>query len=296
MSLAIRIGTFLERIFYQNPNGISLKDIVKEVAKIEPISAAFVPFETVKAMCFQHRPDLESHDITKHGYSTSDYQKWWKYEGGKYFMQEGVFTMPDRRDIRLLRAVEKDKEEFNKHEFAHHICETKIKKMLKKSPEGITMDYIINELKLLYPLDRHNEIGQDIVCVMRFDHKKPFETVYLDRMDEKDAKENLESALNDPIAKKMANRDFVPYKPFIFWMFKDGRYYPTEEFLKEYGERLARRGIGKDLQAEADASYNTLLGQVAEHCRINGLTNNEFLRMYLLMQANMDAHYSKKKK
>ncbi|GBE19775.1 hypothetical protein BMS3Abin17_00503 [archaeon BMS3Abin17] len=283
MSLRLRIHKYIEFFFLINQEGLSLKDIERGIETAE--GKYFWRHEAqegiVDCMMLLKKPVLERRNLTK-GNKYSD-SKFWKFKGGRYFLDSGKkpFSSGFENDERLLEDLNRNKELFREANL-FDICEIKAIDILSKYKNGIPINNFFKEMSEFFPDYMQNKNSENswedldrlLDSVMGFESKSPYEQIYLGRK-----------------AGEGADRsEFSHYaeQPFTDWEYGGELYYPTKEFLDRSKDKL--RSIKKDTKKyfKINIENLTLLGQVSEHCRLNGKTNSEFLRMHIFMQANLE--------
>ncbi len=279
MSLAIRIGEYVNISFMTIPTGLSLNDIEKTIEIYE--GKYFNKYESqnliVDCMCFTKKSIIEQRDVTKF-FSIHNLTPFWKYQGDKYFLADSKFKLNDE-DKQILWNLDKVKIYNEKT-----ISRLNIISILTNNPKGVRLDNLYNffldfnkkfnfytYLAKEYNLNEENLIEESFVDIMGFNYAEPYKSVYLDKKDEE----------------KLKKGGFA-HKPFIDWEYKNGLYYPASDWLEENKEKIKKsEKTIKSLVRIIESK--TLLNFIQEYCILEKKTNSEFLREHIYMQANLDS-------
>ncbi|MEK6906536.1 MAG: hypothetical protein AABW81_02860 [Nanoarchaeota archaeon] len=264
-----------------NPNGLSLRDIEKtvEIHEGKYFDRSEAQHCIVDCMLFKTKSLIEQRDITKFLSFRND-PPFWNFKDGKYFLSDDKFRINDE-EKNILEESRKYSEMFKKHEYLTRLIS--IIETLTNNPLGVSFNELYNsfldfnkkfgvfkELTNEYNLDENTLIEESFIQAMNFDYTEPYDSVYLDKKED-----------------SPKNSRVFAYEPFIDWEYRKGLYYPTEEWLKknEEGIKKSERAIKSLVNKLED---KTLLNQVNQHCILKEKTNNDFLRMHLFMQANLE--------
>lgn len=280
MSLAIRISGYVNMSFLKNPNGLSLKDIEKTVESYEKnyFDESGTQMCLVDCMRFMEKPRIEQKDITKF-FSINKISPFWEFSDGKYFLVNNDEYNLDEKEKNVLVEIRKNPKKVKKYR-ERALMWMNIVEMLTNSPEGVNFDdlyagfrsfskqFKLNEPLEEYGLSEDHFIEDSFIDLMHFDSADPYNSVYIDKKDD-----------------SSSSRTFA-YEYFTDWEYKNGLYHPTDEWIEKNKEKIKK--YGSIISSNNKLEDKTLLNQINQYCILSGKTNNDFLRMHLFMQANLD--------
>lgn len=275
MSLRLRIGSLLEMSFTLNTKGLSLKDLERiiQIHEGEYFYLSDAQHGIVDGMAFMKKPILERRNLTKPSFYNRE--SFWKWGDGKYFLVKGQELSKnaksglDSLDSGILQLEDKlDYLVF---------CEDKLIDILDKNKNGMELKRFLFSFgdfaKKFGSLDDEEKINKLFSDFMHFDRGHPYETVYLDK--------------HAPGGVKYDEFSWAE-ESFTQWDYKNGLYFPNDDFLKNIPQFFKEPEKAKEFFIER-IEHLTLLKQILDYCRGKNLSNSEFLRMYSLMIANLDA-------
>lgn len=282
MSLAIRIKEYVHIAFMTFPNGLNLGNIEKiiEIHEGKYFDKDEAQSLIVDCMCFMKKSKIEQRNITKF-YSRYRSPQFWNFKDGKYFLSDDKFKLNDEtRDI--LEEIKNSPKEIKKYNNLNLELINLINS-LTIHPKGINLNKLYDsflefnkkfnlhtEIAKEYDLNEDELIEDSFVEIMGFASTEPYDSVYLTKKDEE----------------KLKKGGFA-HEPFNDWEYRDGLYYPTQEWLEKNKEGIKKSE--KAIKSLVNKLENkTLLNQVNQYCILKEKTNTDFLRMHLFMQSNLE--------